>query len=264
MIVGKFWRAFAAQINKLANFFWQADPIAQMQLEYDNAVEQMKEGRQGLEQYRALVERVGRQVKHAQARVEDITNKVKSYLKAGDRATAGKFAVELKRATADLEENKAQLGMHEQSYQNYLTKIQSAAKKLNDVQTKIHKYDAELKMSSAEAEMAKLAQSFDFDVTTDFGQLENLIQDKIDGNRARVRVAADLSNQGVAEIEAEKRMEESQAEELLSQFEVDMGLKTPETAGVKPQEKTLGQTAVTEPSAQEKDDALKNFEKQIN
>ena len=42
MIFGKFWRAIAAQVNKLANFFWTADPIAQMQYEYDKAVEEMK------------------------------------------------------------------------------------------------------------------------------------------------------------------------------------------------------------------------------
>lgn len=35
MIFGKLWRAFAAQANKLANLFWTADPIAQMQYEYD-------------------------------------------------------------------------------------------------------------------------------------------------------------------------------------------------------------------------------------
>ena len=62
MILGKIWRSFKAQLNKLANLFYTADPIAQMQYEYDLAVEQLKEGRQGLEQYRALVERVTRQV----------------------------------------------------------------------------------------------------------------------------------------------------------------------------------------------------------
>ena len=62
MIVHKFWSAFVAQINKIANLFWEADPIAQMQYEYDKAVEQLKEGRVGLEQYRGLVERVTRQV----------------------------------------------------------------------------------------------------------------------------------------------------------------------------------------------------------
>ncbi|MCL4217801.1 MAG: PspA/IM30 family protein [Candidatus Hydrogenedentes bacterium] len=259
-MIHKFWRAFAAQINKLANFFWTADPIAQMQLEYDHAVEQLKEGREGLEQYRALVERVTRQAKTDERRVTDLTAKVKSYLAADDRETAGKFAIELKRAQTDLAENQAQLQLHEQSYQNYLTKIKHATRKLNDVQMKIRKYDAELKMSSAEAEMAKLGQSFDFDITTDFGQLEDIIQQKIDVNRAKVRVVSDLSSEGIAEIEAEKRMENIQAEELLQQFEVDMGLKTPETAGVEQQEKSLGQ-AETTPDQQE--DALKDFEKEI-
>ena len=258
-MVGKFWRALMAQINKLANFFWQADPIAQMQLEYDNAVEQLKEGRVGLEQYRALVERVTRQVKGDERRVADLTAQVKAYLKINDRTTAGKFALELQRAQNELKENQDQLALHETSYQNHLTKIQHASRKLNDVQTKIHRYDAEIKMSSAEAEMAKLAQSFDFDVTTDFGELENVIQNKIDLNRAKVRVSSDLSHQGVAEIEAEQRKEASEAEDLLQQFEVDMGLKTPETANVQQQEKSLGGTV----SATEQENALKEVEKQL-
>jgi phage shock protein A len=258
----KFWRAFAAQINKLANFFWQADPIAQMQMEYDAAIGQLKDGREGLEQYRALVERVTRQVKNTEKQVADLKAKVKAYLQAEDRTTAGRFAVELNRAMEDLKENQSQLTLHETSYQNNLMKIQHATRKLNDVQMKIHKYDAELKMSGAEAEMAKLAESFDFNVTTDFGELENVIQQKIDLNRAKVRVSSDLSGQGVAEIAAEKRVEDAKAEELLRQFEVDMGIKTPETAGIPAQEKSLGQ-AQAEPSPEEKEKALKDFEKQI-
>ena len=262
-MMGKFWRALMAQVNKLANFFWQADPIAQMQLEYDNAVEQLKEGRVGLEQYRALVERVTRQVKGDEARVADLTGKIKGYLKVGDRATAGKFAVELKRAQDDLTENQQQLKLHETSYQNNLTKIKHASGKLNEVQLRIHKYDAELKMSGAEAEMAKLAQSFDFDVTTDFGQLENIIQQKIDVNRAKVRVASDLSSQGIQEIEAEQRKDEAMAEDMLRGFEVDMGLRTPETANVPVEAKQLGQASASEPTPEQKEDALKAVEKQL-
>ena len=51
MIIGKLWASFKAQLNKLANFFWTVDPIAQMQYEYDQAVEQLKTGREGLAQY---------------------------------------------------------------------------------------------------------------------------------------------------------------------------------------------------------------------
>src|SRR5205085_7917336 len=94
MILGKFWGAFRAQINKLANLFWTADPIAQMQYEYDLAVSQMKQGREGLEQYRALVERVSRQVAANQSHVSSLEAKVKAYLSAGDRESASKFALE--------------------------------------------------------------------------------------------------------------------------------------------------------------------------
>src|SRR5688572_5202246 len=162
MIVGKLWAALRAQINKLANFFWTADPIAQMQYEYDKAVEELKTGREGLEQYRGLVERVSRQVEGHRRHIASIEAKVKAYLQAGDRETAAKFALELQKAKNDLKEDEQQLALHEKAYDNNVRKIKHAGSKLADVREKIQKYDAELKMSRAEAEMAKLAQSFDF------------------------------------------------------------------------------------------------------
>lgn len=230
--MGKVWNAFLAQLNKLANWFWSRDPIAQMQLEYDRAVAQLKEGREGLEQYRGLVERVSRQVAANEKRVETLTAKIKAYLKAGDRKTAGQLAVELEETKKELAENKQQLEMHEKAYENNLEKIKYASKNLVKVREKIKKYEAELKMSQAEAELAKLSQTFNFDITTDFGQLENMIQEKIDLNRAKVKVAADLSEEGIEKIKAEKALEESMAEDLLTKFEIEMGLKSPETAKI--------------------------------
>ena len=46
MFLGKLWRSIKAQFNKLGNAFASVDPVAQMQLEYDSAVDQLK----GLEQ----------------------------------------------------------------------------------------------------------------------------------------------------------------------------------------------------------------------
>lgn len=240
MILGKIWRAFKAQLNKIANLFWTADPIAQMQYEYDKAVEQLSEGRKGLEQYRVLVERVTRQVVSNRGHVANLEAKVKAYLTAGDRDTAAKFALELQKARKELEENEAQLRMHDEAYNNNLAKIKHAAKKLEEIRNKIQKYDAELKMSKAEAELALLAQEFNFNVTTDFGQIERVIQDQIDRNRARVRVAADLSGEGIEEIKREQAMEAALAEQALREFEIQMGLVTPETAKVAEAEKTLG------------------------
>lgn len=240
MILGKLWKTLAAQMNKIANFFWTADPIAQLQYEYDKAVDQMKEGREGLEQYRALVERVTRQVNGDREHVRKLEAQVKAYLQIGERETASKFALELQRAKKELAENESQLKLHEAAYGNNVTKIQHATKKLADLKQKIQKYDAELKLSRAEAELAKLATSFNFDITTDFGQIEDVIQDKIGLNRAKVRVAADLSGEGLEKIKAEQAVEKNMADQALRDFEIEMGMVTPETAGVKADDKELG------------------------
>jgi hypothetical protein len=144
-----------------------------------------------------------------------------------------------------LGENEGQLKLHETAYNNNVTKIKHAFKKLADVRTKISKYDAELKMSRAEAEMAKLATSFNFDVTTDFGQIEQVITDKISLNRAKVRVAADLSEEGTVDIQREQQMEHAMADQALREYEVQMGLVTPETAPVSETAKELGPAIAT-------------------
>ncbi|MGE0440869.1 MAG: PspA/IM30 family protein [Gemmatimonadales bacterium] len=240
MILEKFFAAFRAQLNKLANFFWEKDPIAQMQYEYDRSVEQLQEGRKGLELYRALVERVGRQVSTNRDHAAKLEAQIKAYLKAGERETAAKFALELEKAKKELAQNEEQLGMHEQAYENNLKKIQHAHKNLLAVREKIQKYDAELKMSGAEAEIAKLAEALDFNITTDFGQIEDVIQRKIDQNRAKVRVSADMSSRGVAEIAAEERVEQSMAEDALRRYEVELGLRAPETTPISDAAKNLG------------------------
>jgi len=246
MILGKLWNALAAQMNKIANFFWTADPIAQLQYEYDKAVDQMKEGREGLEQYRALVERVTRQVNGDRQHVAQLEARVKAYLQAGERETAARFALELQAAKKQLAENEAQLKLHETAYNNNVAKVKHATKKLSDLKTKIQKYDADLKLSRAEAELAKLAQSFNFDITTDFGQIEDVIQDKIGLNRAKVRVAADLSGEGLEDIKKEEAVEKTMADNALREFEIEMGMVTPETAGVKADDKELGSERVTQ------------------
>src|SRR6187431_3450536 len=233
-----------AQINKIANIFWEADPIAQMQYEYDRAVEQLKEGRVGLEQYRGLVERVTRQVSANRGHVKKLEAETKAYLKAGDRTTAAKFALELQKAKEELATNEGQLQTHETAYGNSLKKIQHANSKLIELQDKIRKYDAELKMSAAEAEIAKLSETFDLNLTTDFGEIESVIQQRIDQNRGRVRVAADLSSKGIAEIKAEERMQAQLAEQALTDFEVELGLRSPETTPLAQSAKDLGPASV--------------------
>ena len=155
--------------------------------------------------------------------------------------------MELQKAKKQLAENEAQQQIHEEAYNNNLLKIKHAGDKIAQVRDKIQHYDADLKMSRAEAEMAQLAQDFNFDVTTDFGQMEQVIQDKIGLNRAKARVAADLSSQGLEDIKREKGMEDMMANQALKDFEAQMGMASADTVKTPEATKAIGPKAkVTE------------------
>jgi phage shock protein A len=238
--MGKFFKALRAQLNKIANLFFEADPIAVMQLEVDQATERLKEGRKGLEMYRGLVETVARQVALGKSNATQLESQIKAHLKAGNREVAGQLALQLQKTQNELAANEKQVEMHETAYQNNLLKIQKANKDIVKVREKIRQYDAELKMSAAEAEIAQISESFDMNVTTDFGQIESVIQRQIDTNRGRARVAADMSSKGIETIKAEEAAEKAMAEDLLSKFEVQLGLKSPETSPIADTAKNLG------------------------
>jgi phage shock protein A len=243
MIFGKFFSAFRAQLNKIANIFFEADPIAVMQLEVDSATERLKEGRKGLETYRGLVETVARQVALGKSNASQLEAQIKAHLKAGNRDVAGQLAVQLQKTQNELDANQKQLEMHETAYQNNLLKIQKANKDILKVRDKIRQYDADLKMSAAEAEISKISESFDLNVTTDFGQIESVIQRQIDTNRGRARVAADMSSKGIDAIKADEAADRAMAEDLLTKYEVQLGLKSPETTPVAETSKKLGPVA---------------------
>ncbi len=242
MIFTKFFRAIRAQFNKLANLFFESDPIAVMQLEVDQATERLKEGRKGLEMYRGLVETVARQVTSAKANATQLEAQIKAHLKAGNRDVAGQLALQLQKVQGEMGTNEGQLQMHETAYQNNLLKIQKANKDIIKVREKIQKYHAELKMSAAEAEIAQLSESFEMNVTTDFGQIESVIQRQIDTNRGKARVASDMSSKGIEAIRQEEAADKALAEDLLTKFEVQLGLKSPETTPVAETVKNLGPT----------------------
>lgn len=215
----KLFQALCAQYHKLLRYFKKVDPLQAMQQECRWASERLKEGRIGLERYRGLVERVKRQVARNKQQKIELEANILQYLQAGDREIAGKFALELERAEIQLAENESQLQLHRESFTNNLLKLRRANEKLEEIKQRMLDYDATLKLAHAEAEITKLAQSLQFDSTTNLGQIEELIQEKIDQSRAELQVAADLSSQGLEELQLEEATSKARAESILKKYE---------------------------------------------
>jgi hypothetical protein len=62
-------------------------------------------------------------------------------------------------------------------------------------------------------------------------------------------VAADLSEEGIVDIQREEAMESALGEQALKEFEMQMGMVTPDTAGVQESAKELGPAAKTKQTA---------------
>lgn len=208
------------------------------------ATERLKEGRQGLTIYQALVFKVQQQVDEGRRRIARLTAEIKAHLKAGNEDVAGQLALELSQVKADLATNEDQLKLHQDAYENSLVKMKTALKDIEKTRNDLEKRKAALKMERALAEVAEAAGALNtqFDVSSDFGRILSKLDDQIHRSRARSKVAVDLSGQGVEAIRARQEAERVMAQELLEQFKIEEGILQPQTARAaeKPQEKTLG------------------------
>ena len=224
------WDSLMAQVGKLGRWIWKADPVALYQAEVDRSADEIREGTSGLEQYRGLVTRVQRQVENNKKEKARLEARIKTHLVAGNEDKAATYAVELKKVEADLKENETQLASYETSYKNNLKKIQYARQRIEAAKEKAHKLDADLKLSQAEAETAKLAEKFNVRTNTleGLGEIEEEIQRQIDTNRGKAQVIADLSADGLAEIEEEEAIQKAEAKATLEEMKASLGLNKKE------------------------------------
>lgn len=244
--MGKIFTAISAFFNKIANALWEADPHAILQLEVDRATDQIQHARQGLERYRGLVERVSMQVAAEKQNVQRLEGQIRAHLQAGNREVAGQLAVQLQQVKGDLANNEQQLGMHTEAYNNNLLKLQQGQKDIATLRQKAQRLKAELQMAKAEAEIARVAEAVSESAIPNFstkiGQATELMQEQIARHRGEARVAADMSSRGVEEIKAQQAAEAAMGENLLRQFEVELGLVNAESAPQAAPQKTLGPT----------------------
>ncbi len=223
--IGRFFTAISAQFNKAGRAAISADPVAVYQKQVDDATEEIREGTKGLEQYRGLVSRLGRQVEADEKEVAVWDARARGYVSQNNDTKAAEALTNKKKAEASLTENRGQLTTYENAYKANLKKVQFAQTKINDAKLKAQKLSADLKMSKAEAEIASLAQSFNVNSGSlnKLGEIEEEIQRQIDANRAKAQVVNDLGSDGLAEIEAEEAARAAGAADDLAKLKAEMG-----------------------------------------
>lgn len=215
------------------------------------ATERLKEGRDGLATYQSLVLKVQGQVDEGKRRIDRLTAEIKSHLRAGNEQVAAQLALELQGAKNDYAANSEQLKLHQEAYENNLVKMKQALKDINAAKNELEKKKASLKMERALAEVAETAGALNanLDLSSDFGGLMSKLDDQINKSKAKAKVAADLSGDGVEMVKAKQAAEQQMARDLLDQFKIEEGLMPApvrEAAPAATPEKTMGPARQTE------------------
>jgi phage shock protein A len=213
--------------------------IALAEARLQQATEKLKDARQGLVSYQAMVLKVQHQVETEKTRIVSLTGQIKNHLSAGQEEMAAELALQLAQIKSDLAANEEQLAQHRQSYENNLLKMKAALKDIEGAKKDLDKKKAALQMERALAEISETAGALNakFDVSTDIGSILTRVDDQIHEARARSKVAADLSDQRVSELKAKEEAEKAHAREVLQQFKIEQGLLE---AGPASSTKTVG------------------------
>ena len=201
----------------------EADPLALLNQAVDDGVTSIQNSKKGLENYRALILTVQRQVESGERERARLETRIQTALAAGSpNPTANEFAMMLADVEQNLASNREQLLRHMEIYENFAKQVEIGQAKVAEARLKAARLGLELEQSKREKEMAKFAADFSFDpqgFNSDLARAEELVNRKIDANRAVGEVAADMSKQSLVEAADNDAARKAAAAKILERFE---------------------------------------------
>jgi len=212
------------------------NPEALLEVEQENLRKQIGQYNQGLASHAGLCERLISQVRQLEAEQRDLRAKTSANLRAGNRESAGQYALRLQTVERELEENRAQLEQAEKTYRD-LVKARDVA--INAARTKIESLKSgitDLKMKRAMAELTEMASGMITSIGSSgetLDRLHNIVEEERSKAAGRVRVARDtLDTSGVMVKDAEQK---ALADQALADFAAKEGIALDIAASADPQ-----------------------------
>ena len=128
--VQRFFAAGSAQFGQAGRWAANKDPIAMYKEKIDDATDHIRTAKVGLVRVRGLITGVQRQVDDGEREAARLDARVKTALSSGDENRAAEYVRQLQETKKQLEENRRQLGTHEETYSGFLKQVQLSQNKV--------------------------------------------------------------------------------------------------------------------------------------
>lgn len=229
--LNKTLQAGGAQVDKVGNFLWSRDPAAVYQKIVDDATQEISDATEAIEENRALVTGLSRQVEDGRREIARVDAKIKLSLSDDPQDTNGRaadYVKQLQTAKEHLAKNEAQYTQVNNLYQFNIKKVNAARDKIKDAEDHGRQMGIELKMAQTQAKIAKLATKFNVNgLNTDgLAEVTAEMQRQIDKANAVSQVQADMGLDGMKELEEEERLRKAEGKNLLEDYKKNMGTTT--------------------------------------
>jgi phage shock protein A len=204
------------------------NPKALIEAEKENLREQIARFNDNLATHAGFAERLMRQVKNLEKQETQLTAKAAANLKAGNRAVAGQYALQLKTVKEQLEENRQQLEAAEATYKKLVKSRDVAVKEARAKIETLKRMLSETEMLEAQAELQEMASGM---ITSIGGsgdtlnRVEEYLNERRDKAAGRARVAS--STIDTTDVEMLQAEQEALADAALNEFAAAYGIDAP-------------------------------------
>ena len=216
------------------------NPEALLEVEKENLRKQISNYNQGLAAHAGLSERLMTQIRKLEAQERELRAKAAANLRAGNREAAGNHALNLQTVQRELEENRAQLGQAETTYNELIkardVSVRAAQQKIEALRTSLN----DLKIKKATAELTEMASGM---ITSIGGsgdtldRLQKMVEEEREVAAGRARVARDSLN--TTEFTLQEGDQNALAEQALADFAAQEGLTIEPTSTSTPATETV-------------------------
>ena len=219
------------------------NPEALLEVERENLRKQISQYNQGLAEHAGLCERLMSQVKKLEIEENDLRAKTSANLRAGNKDSAGQYALRLQTISGQLKENRAQLESAEKTYQEL---VRAREVSVRAAQSKIEalKYNlSDLKIKNATAELNEMAAGMIQQIGGSgdtLGRLSEMVEEDRQRAAGRARVARDSLD--TSDIHMKEAEQKALADQALADFAAKEGIAVdPVTpASTEQRQKTMG------------------------
>jgi len=208
------------------------NPEALLELEQENLRKQIANYNEGLAAHAGLCERLMTQIRRLEQEERELRAKTAANLRAGNRESAGNYALRLQSVQRELTENRTQLQQAETTYKELIkardVSIKAAQAKIESLKSSL----SDLKIKKATAELTEMASGM---ITSIGGagdtldRLHKMVEEEREHAAGRARVARDSLN--TADIAVKEEEQKAMAEQALADFAAKEGMAIEPVAG---------------------------------